>query len=128
MTYSRILPGDNERLMAQIEELTKKLSSDKRTYSIRVKNNIPAVVTDPESAIVQEAIKLKTKIYGFQNLALKGSGPANESYMLVEAGIPTIVGFGPRGEGFHSANEYAEISSIKQSLEFLIFLSRRLNP
>lgn len=74
MTYSRTLPGDNERLMAQIEEITKKLSSDKRSYSIRVKNNIPTVVTDPESAIVQESIKLKTKIYGFQNLALKGSG------------------------------------------------------
>jgi acetylornithine deacetylase/succinyl-diaminopimelate desuccinylase-like protein len=124
----RTLPGDNERLMAQIEEITKKLSSDKRTYSICVKNNIPAVVTDSESAIVQEAIKLKTKIYGFQNLALKGSGPANESYMLVEAGIPTIVGFGPRGEGFHSANEYAEVSSIKQSLEFLVSLSRQLRP
>lgn len=124
----RTLPGDNERVMTQIEEIVKRLSSENRSYSMRVKNNIPAVITDPSSAIVKEAIKLKTKIYGFEDIILKGSGPANESYMLVEAGIPAIVGFGPQGEGFHAVNEYAEIGSIKQSLEFLVSLGRQLEP
>lgn len=123
----RTLPDANDRILEQIEELTASLSKGKRKYSIGIKNNIPAVLSDPESKIVNEAALLMKELRGISNPELKGSGPANESYMLVQAGVPTIAGFGPAGRGFHSANEYAELQSIKKSLEFLVKLSHKIN-
>jgi succinyl-diaminopimelate desuccinylase len=122
----RTLPGGNANVLRQIEDIIQELNVGKRQYAIRIKNNIPAVITDPNSRVVQEAIRLKGEIFGFPNPRLKGSGPANESYMLVEAGIPTIVGFGATGDGFHSANEYAEIDSLEKSLAFMVEMSLRL--
>ena len=41
-----------------------------------------------------------------------GAGPANEGYMMIEAGIPTLCGFGPTGGGAHAADEWMEIASL----------------
>ena len=37
-------------------------------------------------------------------LQVGGCGPANEGYMLIEKGIPTICGFGPKGGAPHAPN------------------------
>ncbi|MCJ7700484.1 MAG: hypothetical protein MUO62_02780 [Anaerolineales bacterium] len=41
------------------------------------------------------------------------TGPANESYLLNQYGIPTYT-FGPVGAGAHSVGEYVEVESIFQ--------------
>lgn len=41
------------------------------------------------------------------------AGPANESYLLYQYGIPTGT-FGPVGAGAHAVDEYAEVESIFQ--------------
>jgi acetylornithine deacetylase/succinyl-diaminopimelate desuccinylase-like protein len=41
-----------------------------------------------------------------------GAGPANEGYMLIEAGIPTLCGFGPTGGNPHAPDEWVEIDSL----------------
>jgi acetylornithine deacetylase/succinyl-diaminopimelate desuccinylase-like protein len=41
-----------------------------------------------------------------------GAGPANEGYMLIEAGIPTLCGFGPTGGNPHAPNEWVELNSL----------------
>ena len=41
-----------------------------------------------------------------------GAGPANEGYMLIEAGIPTLCGFGPTGGNPHAPDEWVEINSL----------------
>lgn len=44
------------------------------------------------------------------------SGPANESYLLNEYGIPTLT-LGPAGDGAHAADEFMEVASLYQAME-----------
>lgn len=115
----RLLPEHrNDEVISEITELTKRLSDGRRTFTIEVKNNLPGVLTDPNSDIVKRALKLNKELFGVDS-SLKGSGPANESYMLISRGIPTITGYGPFGANFHSANEYALTDSINTLLTLL---------
>ena len=41
-----------------------------------------------------------------------GAGPANEGYMLIGAGIPTLCGFGPTGGNPHAPDEWVEVDSL----------------
>jgi len=123
----RTLPDvPSGEIIKKIKLITRKLSKGKRKYEIEIKNNLPAVLTNPKESIVKSAQKLTKEIYGSQ-VGLKGSGPANESYMLITKNIPTITGYGPIGNGFHSSNEHAEISSIEKSLAFLSELALATN-
>lgn len=120
----RLLPEHpNDEIIEKIAKISEKLSTSKRSFSMKVKNNIPGVITAPDSYFVQQAIKLNKEIFG-TTPKLAGSGPANEGYMLVSHGIPTIMGYGPMGGNFHSANEYAELDSIESSLHFLAELAQ----
>ena len=38
--------------------------------------------------------------------------PIPEGYMLIEAGIPTLCGFGPTGGNVHAPDEWVEIDSL----------------
>ena len=51
---------------------------------------------------------------------IRGCGPANEGYMFIGAGIPTICGFGVKGDGMHSKDEYLDINSIPKILEVYV--------
>lgn len=124
----RTMPGqNNDQIIKDLINISENISSEKISFKYEVKNNVPAALTDPNATIVDLAKKTMQKVYGFRDkIILKGSGPANESYMLINAGIPTIVGFGPEGEGFHAANEYAEIDSIKRSINFVSGIANSL--
>ena len=41
-----------------------------------------------------------------------GAGPANEGYMLIGSGIPTLCGFGPTGGNPHAPDEWVEVKSL----------------
>ena len=43
---------------------------------------------------------------------IAGAGPANEGYMLIGAGVPTLCGFGPTGGNPHAPDEWVEINSL----------------
>ncbi len=45
-----------------------------------------------------------------------GAGPANEGYMLIEAGIPTLCGFGPTGGNAHASDEWVALASLPQTI------------
>jgi len=45
-----------------------------------------------------------------------GAGPANEGYMLIGAGIPTLPGFGPTGGNAHAPDEWVEIASLTTTM------------
>ncbi len=52
-----------------------------------------------------------------ENIKIQACGPANESYMLMTKGIPTICGFGPVGGNPHGADEFVEISSLAATVQ-----------
>lgn len=45
-----------------------------------------------------------------------GAGPANEGYMLISAGVPTLCGFGPTGGNPHAPDEWVEIESLPNTV------------
>lgn len=119
----RTLPEhNNDEIIKKITEITEKLSTNKRKFKVNIKNNIPEALTDPESEIIKKALQLNKDIFKIES-KISGSGPANEGYMLIKRGIPTIMGYGPLGENYHAPNEYANVNSIEQSLRFLTGIS-----
>ena len=80
-----------------------------------VKNNLPgaAIAMDhPLARIAQRRAQANTG----RAWPIVGAGPANEGYMLIEAGIPTLPGFGPTGSNAHAPNEWVEIASLTTTL------------
>jgi len=47
---------------------------------------------------------------------IAGAGPANEGYMLIKAGIPTLPGFGPTGGNAHAADEWVDCDSLSHTI------------
>jgi len=124
----RLLPDTNPKdLIKKITQITQDLTSTKRSFEISIKNNIPAALSDPTDPFIKTVSDLNREIFGVDPV-IKGSGPINESYMLIERGIPTIAGFGPSGDNFHAPNEYALIDSIETSLKFLTKVVLNLQP
>tara|TARA_B100000945_G_scaffold318382_1_gene323110 strand:- start:5438 stop:6667 length:1230 start_codon:yes stop_codon:yes gene_type:complete len=80
-------------------------------YNLSVKNKLPAVVLDENHPLVTTTVDIAQKITRQEWNAL-GAGPANEGYMLIKSGIPTLCGFGPKGDNAHGANEWIEINSL----------------
>lgn len=118
----RLLPETpKESVLKKIKELANATPS-KQGYEIHIKVNIPASLSNPAHPFILKAKSLHEKIFNISPL-VKGSGPANESYMLIERGIPTLAGYGPEGGGCHSLNEYANLDSLTSRLKFLIALA-----
>ena len=115
----RTLPDhDNQKIISEIKSVANSLTTGNRTYDIEIKNCIPGALTDPESPIVKRAQQINQKVLGITS-KLSGSGPANEGYMLISNGIPTITGYGPLGGNFHAANEYVDLDSLPKALSML---------
>lgn len=120
----RTLPDqNNQQIVSDLNAILKETESDKIKFELEIKNDVPVALSDSHSSFVQTATETMQHVYGYEKVSYKGSGPANEAHMLIAKGIPTVVGFGPIGDGFHSRDEYAEVSSIEQSLRFLVSLA-----
>ena len=80
---------------------------------------IPGVAISPDEKIVQILKRLDEEVMGVEP-KIRGSGPASEGYMFIEAGIPTICGFGAEGDGVHSADEFLKLESLPKILEMYV--------
>lgn len=117
---ARLLPNhDNEAYIQKIMELAKIFELDKIKFKTSVKTDIPGVAVSPKEKIVQILKRLDEEVMGVKP-ELRGSGPASEGYMFVNAGIPTICGFGAEGDGVHSADEYVKLDSLPKVLEMYV--------
>lgn len=77
--------------------------------------NISAVSLSPSERIVEVATSAAEQVYG-QPISSRGTGPANESFMLIKRGIPTVV-FGPLGSSAHADNEFVSVASLTKTVE-----------
>ena len=113
----RLLPGtDSNTIIEQIESLLIEETQLRPGLqcNFQVKNKLPAVVIDESHPLVTITIDVAQKITKRSWEAI-GAGPANEGYMLIDSGIPTLCGFGPKGDNAHGANEWVEIKSLTQT-------------
>ncbi|MEO8608078.1 MAG: ArgE/DapE family deacylase [Chloroflexota bacterium] len=80
-------------------------------FSYELLNYARAAISDDQSAIVkvlESVVETVTSTTSERVVA----GPANEGYLLIERGIPTICGFGPTGENAHTTDEYVDIQGL----------------
>lgn len=113
----RYLPGLKIRkIYHQIKEIAEKIAN-KRGVKVELERfvNISAVSLSPEDKIVQVVSDACSKVYG-KKVTTRGTGPANESFMLIKRGIPTVV-FGPLGGKAHADNEFIYLNSLIKTVK-----------
>ncbi len=114
----RLMPGQAvSDVLAAIEEVIAE-ECERRPglhVTLEVKNQLPgaAIPMDhPLAILAQRATKEMTGTAW----PIAGAGPANEGYMLIEAGIPTLCGFGPTGDNAHAPDEWVEVASLPRTV------------
>ncbi len=85
------------------------------SVSISVKNKLPGAAIPVDHPLVRVA-QTQTKRWTGRTWPVAGAGPANEGYMMIEAGIPTLCGFGPTGGSAHAPDEWVEIASLAPTI------------
>jgi acetylornithine deacetylase/succinyl-diaminopimelate desuccinylase-like protein len=114
----RLLPGQSS---ADVLELVRKqihAVENKRphiTFEMKVNVDIPGAAIPQDHPLVLLAQDYTELILG-RRWDCAGAGPANEGYMLIEAGVPTLCGFGPSGGNPHAADEWVEIKSLPRTV------------
>lgn len=113
----RYLPGlDIRGVYSQIKDICERIAQKRKGIRVHLEKfvEIPAVVL-PEKEPVVEALKgACLSVYG-KEISVRGTGPANESFLLIQKGIPTVV-FGPLGEGAHAPNEFVYLESLPKTV------------
>lgn len=95
-------------------------------FSFECLNHIPAVCSDPGAAIFRILSEVTERVCGAAPV-LTVAGPANEGYLLIEHGIPTVCGFGPIGANAHATDEFLEIPSLFDAARIFTLTARRLS-
>lgn len=113
----RYLPGlDIRRVYHQIKEQAEKIASC-RGIKVELERfvNIPAVSLSPTEKLVELLGQVCQSVYG-RKISARGTGPANESFMLIKKGIPTVV-FGPLGGCAHADDEFIYVDSLTKTIQ-----------
>ena len=110
----RLMPNQDPapllvKVKALITSLEKSRPGLKLSYEVKV--NIPGASIPPDHPLVIITQDYTELLTGKRWLA-EGAGPANEGYMLIKEGIPTLCGFGPTGGNPHAADEWVSIDSL----------------
>ena len=114
----RIPPGiTGTEVLAEIEAQLAKVRSARPGLglSVTVKNDLPAAMIPPDHPLAQLAQKHARALFG-GDWPIRIAGPANEGYMLIGAGIPTLPGFGPEGGNAHAPDEWVALDSLPVSV------------
>lgn len=110
----RLLPGQSStEVLRIIRELIRDLEKERPriTFEMQVTVDIPGAFIPQDHPLALIAQDYTEAVTG-RRWATAGAGPANEGYMLIEAGIPTLCGFGPTGGNPHAPDEWVEIDSL----------------
>lgn len=127
----RLLPGQSSAQVLELIRTQIRTVENERpgiTFEMNVTVAIPGAFIPKEHPLVLLAQDYTEAITG-RRWEAAAAGPANEGYMLIEAGIPTLCGFGPTGANPHAPNEWVEISSLPRTVAmFAGIIHDYLNP
>ncbi len=113
----------DDRLQTAIQHIQAEVP--RLRFEVELLNDAPAAFTPEDAAIVlalDSAIRAVTGVVPPRLVA----GPANEGYLLVERGIPTICGMGPTGANAHAFDEYVEVKGLVDAAMIFALTARRL--
>lgn len=114
MVDIRLLPGQTSstvlerisQLITEVERLRPRIRFDLKVTVDTPGASIP--IDHPLARLAQDY----TEVVLGSRWPTAGAGPANEGYMLIGAGIPTLCGFGPTGGNPHAPDEWVSIESL----------------
>jgi acetylornithine deacetylase/succinyl-diaminopimelate desuccinylase-like protein len=110
----RLLPGQSSAdVLALVREQLRAVENKRPrvSFDMKVTVDIPGALIPQDHPLVLLAQDYTEAVTG-RRWDAAGAGPANEGYMLIEAGIPTLCGFGPTGGNPHAPDEWVEIDSL----------------
>ena len=110
----RLLPGQPSTEVLELVKTAMAVVEKERArvhFELKVTVDIPGAVVPQDHPLAVLAQDYTEAVTG-RRWATAGAGPANEGYMLIGAGIPTLCGFGPTGGNPHAADEWVEIDSL----------------
>jgi acetylornithine deacetylase/succinyl-diaminopimelate desuccinylase-like protein len=112
-----------ERLL---EDCILRIAQERLTFHSELLNYAPAAISDERAAIfsILEAVIQEVKSIVPERVV---AGPANEGYLLIERGIPTVCGLGPAGANAHAPNEYVEIQGLVDAAIVFCLTASRLS-
>ena len=88
-------------------------------------NDIPAAHSDENALLFTSLAEVVMRVRG--TMPEKAvAGQANEGYLLIEQGIPTVCGFGVLGANAHAVDEYVEVPSLMETALIFTLVARRL--
>lgn len=113
----RLLPGQEkapvlDKIFKIIEGVKKGRSGLETEITVTVDIPGAAIPVDHPLAIIAQ--EYTQAVYG-KPWDIKGAGPGNEGYMLINAGIPTLCGFGPIGGNPHAPDEWIDVDSLPKT-------------
>jgi len=118
MVDVRLLPGlTPEQVLRQARAVLAEVMARRPGLQLTLeeKTRVPSVLIPRHHALAQIAADYTEAITGWR-WPVEGAGPANEGYMLIESGIPTLCGFGPIGGNPHTADEWVSVESLIATL------------
>lgn len=126
MVDIRLMPGQAvEDVLTAVNQIIDRETAHRPGLSVivTIKNQLPGVaipIDHPLAQIAQQHAQAITK----RDWPIAGAGPANEGYMLIQAGIPTLCGFGPSGGSAHAPDEWVEIASLSTTIAMYVSIIR----
>jgi glutamate carboxypeptidase len=93
--------------------------SDSRVrVEAREKSERPPLEATDESRALYEIARRTAAGLGW-DLGAQRVGGASDGNLTAAAGVPTLDGLGPRGDGAHAIDEYVEVADLPRRVEFL---------
>jgi succinyl-diaminopimelate desuccinylase len=114
----RMMPGQTSiEILNKVQSIIKAEIDSRPGLRIeyKVTVDLPAAEIPLDHRLVLTTKEVAQSISGHEWVA-KGAGPANEGYMLIRAGIPTLCGFGAKGGNPHAPDEWVEIASLSETI------------
>jgi acetylornithine deacetylase/succinyl-diaminopimelate desuccinylase-like protein len=126
MVDIRLMPGQKvDGVLTAVNQIIDHETARRPGLSITttIKNNLPGVAIPTDHPLVQIAQQHAQTITG-DAWPITAAGPANEGYMLIQAGIPTLCGFGPAGGNAHAPDEWVDIASLSTTVAMYVNIIR----
>jgi acetylornithine deacetylase/succinyl-diaminopimelate desuccinylase-like protein len=123
LTPEATRPAIEAQIDTVIEHL--KAHSSRLSWTYTCLNDVPAAMSDEHAPLISAVESAVLSVTGAQ--PPRGvAGPANEGYLLIERGIPTICGLGPMGENAHAPDEYVELNGLVDAAAIFALTAHRL--
>jgi len=118
----RIVRGaDSERLLVAVDQLARQLAEEtgaKLTIEGGIRRQPLERLPGTAAILERYAAAARAEGLGGDEAALMGGG--SDANTLAAVGVPAIDGLGPRGKGFHTHDEFAELATFEPRVMALV--------